>query len=691
MKCFMTHQDCIYEKDIQQSLSSKSEKSLFVVSPFGYPYDEIYRNIIVPAGRDADIEVRRADVAFQLGFVMCTKICKLMQQAEYVIADLTKDNPNVFYELGLAWGFGKKVVILRDMEVPFSDRFREILGDPEQKILSYEELWDLRARLSRKEPAKLAELLERKAIDVQGECEIEGHCAQGAYIGDKRISVCYRTGRPDAKFYLETAQDAIAGVADNETKKKETRNKEDESKERRNKEIPENNAAPERWKLAPLPIGGERLAESVPKEGAALAESLPRKLSSSKVVIVDVTHYDNKADTAIYFVLGLSHAMGRETIPITNRARYSDISPFDVRGLWQVYFDSLEQLKSGLVGILEVISPEYDRERHDYPLRFIWDRVLAHGGLSVITCSRGAKSEKDRPGGRTQVDKWDYASVAELASFLGKKYKQAEIIIEPPREKAKIAGLWDESGRSKRVERIAKDLRDEPKSIIIVGSPDVNDYAEIVLAQISGVRAYERERCKRSDNDSLRDKCWDCDRPDSSRCIGKRGYLFYKRTIEKDNPRKASDFFRDPPGNEGDCVLWYGAHLGCTSGTASGNTFGVLTLFKDRKKFFAPNGEANRWIILLSGFTGVATYILAQVLTTLEVTTTKKTQKEKAMVLQEALEDKGLKLGQGVQVLVSVEYDSEIGGQSYDSRTPTSFAIRDIRPLPVDQDRPSAE
>ncbi len=723
MKCFMTHQDCIYEKDIQKSLNSKSEKSLFVISPFGYPYNEIFQNIIAPAGEKAGIEVRRADVAFQLGFVMCTKVCKPMRQATYVVADLTVDNPNAFYELGLAWGFGKKIVILRDMDVHRSDCFQEILGTLEQGILSYEEpgtaraqasknestrltkpaegrainvqsdggknrkqrilcyeeLLEIREQLSRKEPTKLVKFLEDKAIDVEDAYGMKRYRAPGAYIEKKHISVCHRAGRPDAKFYLGVAQEAIKEVADNGTKKKGS-----ENKKSRSQGAPENSISPELWELESVPIGGENRAEPLPKTSEMLAKSLPERLAPSKVVIVDVTHYDDKPDPSTYFALGLSHAMGRGTIPITNRARCEDNLPFDVRGLWQVYFESLQQLKTGLVGILRhVVSPEYDRERGDYPLRFIWDEVFSRNpGLTVITCARGDTRETDRAGGRTHVDKWDYASVANLANSLGKVYRQAEIDIRPPEEKAKVAPSRAETAKSMSADEKVKKLREEKDNLIIVGSPDVNDYAEIVLAQIYGVPAYQREPCKRSEADPLRERCWKCKGVDNSQCLGQRGYLYYKETIEKEHARKMSHFFRDPPGNEGDCVLWYGERLGCTPD----NTFGVLTLFEDRKEFFARDDEVKRWIILLSGFTGVSTYVLAQVLTT-----PKAPLKQGSMLLQEALERTGYDLKQGVQVLVSVDYTIDAADQSSDRRKANGFRIRDIRPLRAGKGQPSVE
>ena len=57
-------------------------------------------------------DVARADRAVQLGFVMCQKICKEIRKADYVFVDMSEPNPNVYYELGLSFGFGKKIVFI---------------------------------------------------------------------------------------------------------------------------------------------------------------------------------------------------------------------------------------------------------------------------------------------------------------------------------------------------------------------------------------------------------------------------------------------------------------------------------------------------------------------------------------------------------------------------------------------------
>ena len=282
------------------------------------------------------------------------------------------------------------------------------------------------------------------------------------------------------------------------------------------------------------------------------------------------------------------------------------------------------------------------------------------------------------------MDKWDYSSVAELAGFIGKEYKQARINIMQPKEKAKTERLREEPGRTKRQEEIEEILRNSNDNLIIVGSPDVNDYAEIALAKIHGATPYKREDCKQVDP-ALQRRCWDCKLTHQPACIGKRGYLFYKRTVAEDNPRKVSDFFRDPPGGEPDCVLWYGAPYRCTGGPAEGadegQTFGVLTIFKDRRRFFARDDNMERWIILLSGFSGVATYALVQVLTTLDV---KMRAAESEKLLQQALEKEGIDLGQGVHVLVSVKYKCNPADKNYDTRESGRTTIHDIMPLPKD-------
>jgi hypothetical protein len=57
-------------------------------------------------------EVQRADEVWQVGFIICTKICKQIQMANLVVADITFDNANVFYELGISAALRKQILLV---------------------------------------------------------------------------------------------------------------------------------------------------------------------------------------------------------------------------------------------------------------------------------------------------------------------------------------------------------------------------------------------------------------------------------------------------------------------------------------------------------------------------------------------------------------------------------------------------
>ncbi len=53
--------------------------------------------------------VARADDVARTGYVICEKICKQIQLADVVCAELSCDNANVFYELGLAYAIDRNI------------------------------------------------------------------------------------------------------------------------------------------------------------------------------------------------------------------------------------------------------------------------------------------------------------------------------------------------------------------------------------------------------------------------------------------------------------------------------------------------------------------------------------------------------------------------------------------------------
>ncbi len=91
----------------------------FIVMPFGkkkgadgHPYDfnSIYYNLIKPALEDAGFEPFRADEETSAGDILTDMFQELLL-ADLVIADLSIDNANAFYELGIRHAFRKRGVV----------------------------------------------------------------------------------------------------------------------------------------------------------------------------------------------------------------------------------------------------------------------------------------------------------------------------------------------------------------------------------------------------------------------------------------------------------------------------------------------------------------------------------------------------------------------------------------------------
>jgi hypothetical protein len=100
----------------------------FILMPFGSWFDRYFKEIYVPATKEAGFEPLRADGLFSAGAVM-EQVWAQIRKAKVLLADLTGKNPNVFYELGLAHAARKPVVFVAgDIEdVPFDVRHLRVV------------------------------------------------------------------------------------------------------------------------------------------------------------------------------------------------------------------------------------------------------------------------------------------------------------------------------------------------------------------------------------------------------------------------------------------------------------------------------------------------------------------------------------------------------------------------------------
>jgi tetratricopeptide (TPR) repeat protein len=122
-----------------------SLKRAFVVMPFGrkvavdkteIDFDAVYERLIAPAVRDAGFEPHRADTEIRAGSIHADMFQELLL-SELVVAELSIDNPNVFYELGVRHALRNAGIVMlydRSRRPPF-----DIAGE---RMLPYSRISD---------------------------------------------------------------------------------------------------------------------------------------------------------------------------------------------------------------------------------------------------------------------------------------------------------------------------------------------------------------------------------------------------------------------------------------------------------------------------------------------------------------------------------------------------------------------
>jgi hypothetical protein len=101
----------------------------FAMMPFEPLFDEYHRTVFVPAIEDAGLTARRSDDVNSHHGTVSGDIRTLVMQSAVCMADLTGSNLNVLYEIGLAHGLDKPVVLLAQSpeDVPMELHGRRIV------------------------------------------------------------------------------------------------------------------------------------------------------------------------------------------------------------------------------------------------------------------------------------------------------------------------------------------------------------------------------------------------------------------------------------------------------------------------------------------------------------------------------------------------------------------------------------
>ncbi len=83
----------------------------FVIMPFDEEFKDVYEQFLKPVLKDAGFCVKRADDILSQQNIL-TDVLQGIHDGDLIIADLTGENPNVFYELALAHALEKPVIML---------------------------------------------------------------------------------------------------------------------------------------------------------------------------------------------------------------------------------------------------------------------------------------------------------------------------------------------------------------------------------------------------------------------------------------------------------------------------------------------------------------------------------------------------------------------------------------------------
>jgi hypothetical protein len=111
-------------------------KRCFVIMPFDEQRNFLYENVIVPTLDNHPVfgfEYSRADKLLTTGKIT-EEIDERISKSDLIIADITEDNRNVYYELGLAHAKGRKAVLLKQrtegkpLDLPFDIKDFRIHG-----------------------------------------------------------------------------------------------------------------------------------------------------------------------------------------------------------------------------------------------------------------------------------------------------------------------------------------------------------------------------------------------------------------------------------------------------------------------------------------------------------------------------------------------------------------------------------
>lgn len=119
-------------------------KTCFVIQPFdGDKFDKRYTDIFEPAIKESGYFAYRVDKDNSVT-IPIEDIEKKIRESEFCFAEISTDNPNVWYELGYAFACGKNIIMVcseeRSGKFPFDIQHRYIITYKTGSLSDYKDL-----------------------------------------------------------------------------------------------------------------------------------------------------------------------------------------------------------------------------------------------------------------------------------------------------------------------------------------------------------------------------------------------------------------------------------------------------------------------------------------------------------------------------------------------------------------------
>jgi len=120
----------LVEQPTEHARVLEDKRRCFIVMPFGdQDLQVVYEDFVKPILVDGcNLHCERGDDVFGSNVIM-EDILRSISAADVILADLTRKNANVFYEVGICHALGKPVLLLAQSidDVPFDLRHRRVL------------------------------------------------------------------------------------------------------------------------------------------------------------------------------------------------------------------------------------------------------------------------------------------------------------------------------------------------------------------------------------------------------------------------------------------------------------------------------------------------------------------------------------------------------------------------------------